>query len=108
MIFFDSFFMARYGVIATPEVRDWESLESKDRYLVVASDGIFESMTSQDVCELLEETEASDNISLSSLWSLMAGRVVNSALRKGSMDNLSAIVVPLVQSPKSQECAADL
>ncbi|KAK1373063.1 Protein-serine/threonine phosphatase [Heracleum sosnowskyi] len=100
--------LKRYGIIAIPEVTDWESLKSKDRYLVVASDGIFESMTSQNVCELLEETEASENISLSSLWSLLAGRVVNYALRKGSMDNLSAIVVPLAGSRKSQECAADL
>lgn len=75
---------------------------------MVASDGIFESMTSQDVCGLLEETEASENISLSLLWSSLAGRVVNSALRKGSMDNLSAIVVPLAQSRKSQGCALDL
>lgn len=101
-------YLKRYGVNAIPEVTDWESLKSKDRYLVVASDGIFETMTSQDVCELLEETEASENVSLSLLWSLLAGRVVNSALRKGSMDNLSAIVVPLAQSRKSQGCAADL
>lgn len=100
--------MARYGVNAIPEVTDWKSLKSKDRYLVVASDGIFESMTSQDVCVLLEETEASENMSLSLLWPLLASRVVNYALRKGSMDNLSAIVVPLAQSRKSQECPVEL
>lgn len=94
--------MVRYGVIATPEVKDWESLKSKDRYLVVASDGIFESLTSQDVCDLLEETAASENISPSSLRSSLADQVVYSALRKGSMDNLSAIVVPLAHSRKSQ------
>ncbi|XP_074353395.1 putative protein phosphatase 2C 51 isoform X1 [Apium graveolens] len=96
-------YLKRYGVNAIPEVTDWKSLKSMDMYLVVASDGIFESMTSQDVCELLEETEASENMSLNLLWSLLAGRVVNSALRKGSMDNLSAIVVPLAQLASSKD-----
>ncbi|XP_063946285.1 probable protein phosphatase 2C 51 isoform X2 [Daucus carota subsp. sativus] len=101
-------YLKRYGVIATPEVRDWDSLKTRDMYLVVASDGIFETLTSQDVCELLEETEASDNLSLSSSSLSLADRIVYSALRKGSMDNLSAIVKPLWKSHKAEEYAVDL
>lgn len=89
-------------------MRDWDSLKTRDMYLVVASDGIFETLTSQDVCELLEETEASDNLSLSSSSLSLADRIVYSALRKGSMDNLSAIVKPLWKSHKAEEYAVDL
>ncbi|XP_004242546.1 probable protein phosphatase 2C 51 [Solanum lycopersicum] len=35
------------GIIATPEVTDWLNLTSKDEFLVVASDGIFESLSTK-------------------------------------------------------------
>lgn len=92
--------LKRYGVIALPEVSDWQPLKDNDKYLVIASDGIFESLALQDVCDLLQnseihESEVSNNSSLCSSSSLLAGCIVNTALRNGSMDNLSAIVVPL-------------
>ncbi|KAG5006599.1 hypothetical protein JHK82_024542 [Glycine max] len=44
-----------YGVIYAPEVIDWQPLTANDGYLVVASDGVFEKMNVQDVCDLLWE-----------------------------------------------------
>ncbi|OWM84575.1 hypothetical protein CDL15_Pgr008308 [Punica granatum] len=36
------------GVIAAPEVMDWQSLNINDSYLVAASDGVFEELSPQD------------------------------------------------------------
>ncbi|KAL5715505.1 protein-serine/threonine phosphatase [Ranunculus cassubicifolius] len=78
-----------YGVISTPEVTEWQ-LGANDTYLVVASDGIFEQMTTKDVADVL--WDAHDTCKGSSS---LAECVVNSAFASGSRDNLSAIVVPL-------------
>nr|POE94112.1 putative protein phosphatase 2c 76 [Quercus suber] len=41
-------YQKRFGVIAEPEVTGWQTLDADNRFLVVTSDGIFESMTPQD------------------------------------------------------------
>ncbi|KAA8550823.1 hypothetical protein F0562_002507 [Nyssa sinensis] len=92
-------YLKRYGVIAVPEVLGWRPLTANDSYLVIASDGIFETLTLGDVCDLLwdaniQENEISQNSS-SCLSSSLASNIVNTAFKKGSSDNLSAIVVPL-------------
>ncbi|XVF80840.1 hypothetical protein PTKIN_Ptkin15bG0107400 [Pterospermum kingtungense] len=87
-----------YGVIAAPEVTDWLSLTANDSYLVVGSDGVFEKMSLQDVCDLLWEVKNHATIGsrLSSSCSLsLADCLVNTAFKKGSMDNMAAVVVPL-------------
>ncbi|KAJ6773828.1 PROTEIN PHOSPHATASE 2C 51-RELATED [Salix purpurea] len=47
--------LKRFGVIAEPEFTGWRDLTASDSYLVVASDGIFESLKPQDVAELIFE-----------------------------------------------------
>ncbi|XP_028105664.1 probable protein phosphatase 2C 51 isoform X7 [Camellia sinensis] len=94
-----------YGVISAPELTDWQPLTSNDSYLVVASDGIFEKLSPQGVCDLLWEfhnngTVRSD-LSASCSYSL-ADCIVNSALEKGSIDNMAAVVVPLRSAGFSQ------
>ncbi|KAF5936733.1 hypothetical protein HYC85_024239 [Camellia sinensis] len=94
-----------YGVISAPELTDWQPLNSNDSYLVVASDGIFEKLSPQGVCDLLWEfhnngTVRSD-LSASCSYSL-ADCIVNSALEKGSIDNMAAVVVPLRSTGFSQ------
>lgn len=59
--------------------------------MVVASDGIFEGMSPQVVCDILSENSGS-GIPLSGS---LADRIVKGAFEKGSWDNLSAVVVPL-------------
>ena len=82
-------FLVRFGVIAEPEVTGWQTLDAKDRFLVVSSDGIFESMTLQDVCDLIHDSSSCSPSSSLAKW------IVNATFPKGSVDNLSVIVVPL-------------
>ncbi|KAK9921679.1 hypothetical protein M0R45_030181 [Rubus argutus] len=96
-IFFKSF-----GVISTPELTDWQPLTVNDTYLVVASDGVFEKQSLQDVCDLLWESQRYDNgrseFSSSPCSYSLADCIVNTALQKGSMDNVAAVVVPLIST----------
>ncbi|KAL7172459.1 hypothetical protein ACSBR2_032033 [Camellia fascicularis] len=92
-----------YGIISEPEVTDWRTLSADDSYLVVASDGIFESLEPKDVCDLLQDAhfkgnEKSKQKSSCLLLSSLADCVVHNAFEKGSTDNLSAVVVPLMSA----------
>ncbi|XP_060191045.1 putative protein phosphatase 2C 76 [Lycium barbarum] len=80
--------LKRYGIIANPEMTDWRSLTSKDEFLVVASDGIFESLAPQEVCDFLNVKDHSDP-------SLLAEQLIQKAYLEGSYDNLSVVLVPL-------------
>lgn len=40
-------------ISAEPEIREWR-LERDDRYLVLATDGVWDVMTSQEVCSVVE------------------------------------------------------
>ena len=85
----------------------WRNITVKDRYLVVASDGIFESLTPENVCQLIEDANVQENVNpydkvpFLPSYSL-AHYIVKTALEKGSTDNLSAIVVPLAQAASDQ------
>lgn len=96
----------RYGVISAPEVTDWQPLTKNDSYLVAASDGVFEKLSLQDVCDLLWEVHSRGTprlkVSPSCLYSL-ADCIVNTAFEKGSLDNVAAIVVPLGSTGFSED-----
>ncbi|KAL9227537.1 hypothetical protein vseg_003215 [Gypsophila vaccaria] len=88
----------RFGVSSAPEVTDWQLLNVNDSYLVAASDGVFEGMDTQDVCDLLWEVQNGDpsRSRISSVCSgSLAGCIVNTAFERGSLDNMAAAVVPL-------------
>lgn len=91
-----------FGVISTPELTDWQPLTVNDTYLVAASDGVFEKQSLQDVCDLLWESQSYDNgrseFASSPCSYSLADCIVNTALQKGSMDNVAAVVVPLISS----------
>ncbi|KAF5930431.1 hypothetical protein HYC85_031304 [Camellia sinensis] len=70
-------------------------------YLVVASDGIFQSLEPKDVCDLLQDAHFQGNKkskqkSSCLLLSSLADCIVHNAFEKGSTDNLFAVVVPLM------------
>ncbi|CAL5371278.1 unnamed protein product [Camellia sinensis] len=93
-------YLKRYGVSPVPEVIGWRHLTANDCYLVVASDGIFKSLKPQKVCDLLWDANVQvDEMSKSSCScsssSSLADRIVNKEFKKGSRDNLSAVVIPL-------------
>ncbi|WCJ21596.1 Protein phosphatase 2C family protein [Euphorbia peplus] len=88
----------RYGVISAPEVTDWQPFSKNDTYLVVASDGLFEKLNLQDVCDLLWEAHrhGTERSELSSSCSRsLAECLVNTAIERGSKDNVATVVVPL-------------
>lgn len=92
--------LKRYGIISDPEVTDWQPLAADDSYLVVASDGIFESLKPQKVCNLIRDAHFQDTKKSKQLdscldQSSLANCIVRTAFKKGSTDNLSAVVVPL-------------
>ncbi|XP_020258916.1 uncharacterized protein LOC109835349 isoform X3 [Asparagus officinalis] len=94
----------RYGVVSTPEVTDWQSINNNDSYLLAASDGIFEKMTTQDVCNLLWDEKLRTNVKSDARHSAMhslADHIVEAGFRKGTVDNMAVIVVPLGSSGKS-------
>ncbi|XP_059625914.1 uncharacterized protein LOC132268980 isoform X2 [Cornus florida] len=94
-----------YGVIPVPEVTDWQPLTVNDSYVVAASDGIFEKMSSQDVCDLLWELHSRGNGRselVSSCSYSLADCIVKTAYEKGSMDNMAAIVVSFTSTGSSQ------
>lgn len=91
-------FFISFGVISVPEVTDWQPLTANDSYLVAASDGVLEKLDPQDVCDLFWELHSNAPLELeyspSCSYSL-ADCIVDTALEKGSMDNVAAVVVPL-------------
>lgn len=94
--------LKRYGVIAEPEIIGWRWITVKDMYLMVASDGVFESLTSESVCQLIKDADVEENTTPNCRFpflpsSSLAYWVVKTALERGSTDNLSAIVVPLAK-----------
>uniref|UniRef100_A0A0E0MGN4 protein-serine/threonine phosphatase n=1 Tax=Oryza punctata TaxID=4537 RepID=A0A0E0MGN4_ORYPU len=88
----------RYGVIPTPELTEWQSLSANDTFLIASSDGVFEKMTMQDVCDLMLHVKLGVNQELGSFavtQQNLADYVVDLALEKGTTDNVAAVVVPL-------------
>ncbi|XP_020099781.1 uncharacterized protein LOC109718161 isoform X2 [Ananas comosus] len=88
----------RYGVISTPEVTGWQSLSRNDTYLVAASDGVFEKMTTQEVCDLLWHENLRFKMKLQSSHIVkhhLAHPIVNTAFDRGTIDNIATVVVPL-------------
>ncbi|KAL5204664.1 hypothetical protein ABZP36_009535 [Zizania latifolia] len=87
-----------YGVISTPELTGWQSLSANDTFLIASSDGVFEKMTMQDVCDLMLHVKLGVNQELESFaitQQNLADYVVHLALQKGTTDNVAAVVVPL-------------
>ncbi|KAJ0532225.1 putative protein-serine/threonine phosphatase [Helianthus annuus] len=82
-----------FGVISVPEVTDWQPLTANDSYLVAVSDGVLEKLGTQDVCDLLWDLHTPAPLELqyspSCSYSL-ADCIVDTALERGSMDNVAA------------------
>ncbi|KAL6841604.1 hypothetical protein ACP4OV_028543 [Aristida adscensionis] len=101
----------RYGVISTPELTGWQFLSANDTFLIASSDGILEKMTMQDVCDLMLHVKLHVNRELGSYSSTqqnLADYVVHLALKKGTTDNVAAVVVPLGSPSSSDATLEDL
>lgn len=90
--------MGSYGVISIPEVTDWQPLTANDSYVIAASDGVFENLSPQDICDLLWEPLSQVTVPLESVSSCsnsLADCIVDTAFERGSMDNLAATALPV-------------
>lgn len=73
-------------------------MTANDSYLVAASDGVFEKLSSQDVCDLISEVQQGHDPAGFRCTYSVADCIVNSAVEKGSMDNVATVVVPLAST----------
>ncbi|CAD6256465.1 unnamed protein product [Miscanthus lutarioriparius] len=88
----------RYGVISTPELTGWQILSENDTFLIASSDGVFEKMTMQDVCDLMLHAKfrVKHDFGYSAMTQHnLADYLVHVALQKGTTDNVAAVIVPL-------------
>ncbi|KAK4407179.1 putative protein phosphatase 2C 51 [Sesamum angolense] len=99
-----------FGVISVPEVTDWQPLTANDSYVIAASDGVFEKLSPQDICDMLWEPLSHftrpPELNSSCSYSL-ADCIVNTAFERGSMDNLAAVMIPVKASGSSQPFLKD-
>ncbi|EYU46523.1 hypothetical protein MIMGU_mgv1a024497mg, partial [Erythranthe guttata] len=96
-----------FGVISVPEVTDWQPLIANDSYVIAASDGVFEKLSPQGVCDILWEPLShftmTPELNSSCSYSL-SECIVNTAFERGSMDNLAAIVIPVEGKHNNYGC----
>lgn len=93
--------MVSYGVVSTPEMTDWQQITRNDSYLIAASDGVFEKLTMQEVCDLLWYEKLKANVKAEYIHSVtytLADLLVNTAFERGTMDNMAIVVIPLKSS----------
>lgn len=85
-------------------------MTANDSYLIVSSDGVFERLSLQDVCDLLWEVHTQGTVGSrfsSSCSHSLADCVVNTAFERGSMDNVAAVVIPLESTYVSDNLARE-
>lgn len=84
------------GVVsATPEVRAVTLSPEKDLFVIVASDGVWDVLTSEEACRLVCVARADGEDG--------AAEVVSEAIRRGSRDNCTAMVVHFSWVPPSKD-----
>lgn len=81
--------LKRDGVIAKPYIKK-HILRSSDKYLIVASDGVWDSMEDQDAVNYCRDEFNSKEI---------AQAIVKGAIDKGSKDNTSCLILKFNTSP---------
>eukprot|EP00127_Corallochytrium_limacisporum_P005683 Clim_evm62s210 gene=Clim_evmTU62s210 len=78
-------------VIGTPDIRCVD-LEDGDEFIILACDGLWDVMKYEEVCEFVGD-HRKRNASLKGA----AEALVNTALEAGSMDNVTVVIVEIVQ-----------
>ncbi|MCQ2816645.1 MAG: protein phosphatase 2C domain-containing protein [archaeon] len=74
-----------YGVINVPHILRIE-ISDKDQYVIMGSDGIWDVFSDEDVYKLSKEYTSADEL---------CKKIINDALDKGTMDNISCFVIKL-------------
>ena len=83
-----------------PEVYIKERQPDKDEFLVLATDGVWDVMTNEDVCDFISaRMKTTDNLET------ICNEVLDTCLKKGSQDNMSIIIVAFPAAPKVDSAA---
>ena len=77
--------LKNYGVSCEPHVIR-TNIEDNDKYIIIATDGVWDVMEDEDVFVLCKDENNSMNL---------CRNVINTSLEKGTMDNISCFVVAL-------------
>jgi protein phosphatase PTC1 len=74
-----------YGVISEPYITKI-NINDYDKYLIIATDGIWDVLDDSDVYEMSKNINNSQEL---------CNKIIEKALDKGSMDNISCFVINL-------------
>ena len=77
--------MKKYGVISIPDCFS-HKIKDEDLYIVIASDGIWDAVCEEEIMQMGGEKLSSDDFSK---------KIVKLAIDKGTIDNISCIVIKL-------------
>ena len=77
--------MKKYGVISTPDCF-CHKIRDEDLYIVIASDGVWDAVSEEEIMQMGGEKYSSDDFSK---------KIVKLAIDKGTRDNISCIVIKL-------------
>ena len=75
----------QYGLLATPSIY-CNLIEDNDLYAVIASDGVWDTISEENLLELSKEKMPSD---------VFSQKIVVTSLEKGTQDNISCFVIKL-------------
>jgi len=79
------FSLKKHGVIATPYVSKYY-ISEKDRYIVVASDGVWDVISDEELYRLSQTVSNSDEF---------VKKIISNSLMRGTQDNISCFVIKL-------------
>ena len=77
--------MKKYGVISTPDCF-CHKIREEDLYIVIASDGVWDVVSEEEMMQMGGEKYSSD---------VFSKKIVNLAIDRGTRDNISCIVIKL-------------
>lgn len=90
------------AVVAVPEIRIHARDAERDMYLVLACDGVWDVMSSQEVGDfVVSRAEAAIEAEEQDVLPKVGDALLEECLQRGSMDNLTTIIVALSKTAES-------
>lgn len=80
-------------VSSEPDIKVFPILDDYDEFIVLASDGLFDAMSSQEVVSFLHRHAINRASSFVPEHNILAKALAEEAIRRGSSDNVSVIIV---------------
>lgn len=86
---------AKPAVSSEAEIKHFPLLEGQDEFIILASDGLWDVMSSQEAVDYVHESLRNDDIKLKDHVprESIARKVANEALERGSADNVCVVIV---------------